>query len=74
MSFREAMPHAPPPTTHQGLCPWTSGPRWETSVPQTPCASHLQILAAPLGGTTAEIEFGEIEIIALKYDIWWQQF
>ena len=32
MSFREAMP---PRTTHQGLCP---GPRWGTSVPQTPCA------------------------------------
>jgi len=33
MSFREAMP---------------PGPRWGTSVPQTYCAPHLQILATPL--------------------------
>jgi len=26
------------------------GPRWGTSVPQTPCVLHLQILAAPLVG------------------------
>ena len=42
MSFREAMPPEPPT---RGSAP---GPRWGTSVPQTPCATHLQILATPL--------------------------
>ena len=42
MSFREAMS---PPNHPQGLCPW---PPLGDSVPQTPCAPHLQILAAPL--------------------------
>jgi len=44
MSFREAMPPPEPPTRVSA-----PGPRWGTSVPQTPCAPHhLQILAAPL--------------------------
>jgi len=47
MSFRGAMPPPKPPT--RGSAP---GPRWGTSVPQTPCAPHLQILAAPLVTTT----------------------
>ena len=42
MSFREAMPPDPPT---KGSAP---GPRWGTSVPQTPCAPHLQILGTPL--------------------------
>ena len=36
--------YAPEPPT-RGSAP---GPRWGTSVPQTPCATHLQILATPL--------------------------
>jgi len=43
MSFREAVPLPEPPTS--GSAP---GPRWGTSVQQTPCAPHLQILATPL--------------------------
>jgi len=48
MSFRKAMPSEPPT---RGSAP---GPRWGTSVPQTPCAptrppvSYFQILASPL--------------------------
>ena len=42
MSFREDMPPEPPT---RGSVP---GPRWGTSVPQTPYAPHVQILATPL--------------------------
>jgi len=37
--------YAPPEPPTGGSAP---GLRWETSVPQTPCAPHLQILATPL--------------------------
>jgi len=42
MSFREAMPPEPPTRGS------AHGSHLGTSVPQTPCAPHLQILATPL--------------------------
>jgi len=52
-----------PRTTHHGLC-------WGTSVPQTPCAPHLQILATPLymtgengiGVMTHELAFNKLDV------------
>ena len=46
MSFREAVP---PPNHPPGALPLGPGPRWGTSVSQTPCAPHLQFLATPPG-------------------------
>ena len=41
-SFRQAVPPEPPTRGS------AHGPRWGTSVLQTPCAPHIQILATPL--------------------------
>jgi len=37
--------YAPPEPPTRGSA---TGPRWGTSISQTPCAPHLQILATPL--------------------------